>query len=155
MSVPVSIDDFCAQHGLVDYIPMMHENEVDLDVVRDLSAKDWAEMGMRPHDVQRLMAATKTLPPGSFRVWGSRQNPVMQAVQDAMARKEKSPPPKVGQKTVDAHPAPVVRFGAAAKKDDKAPVARFGTAAKKDAPEKKVPLPQCCSVPRPRLDRCC
>jgi hypothetical protein len=120
MSVPASIEEFCAQHGLSEYIPMMRENEVDLDVVRDLSAQDWAEMGMQPRDISKLMTACKTLPPGSFRVWGMGANPVTAAVKKAMAEKASTKP---------ADTAPANR---------QAPVARFGTTANKKPPEKKV-----------------
>lgn len=111
MSVPVSIEDFCRQHGLSEYIPMMRENEVDLDVVRDLSAKDWAEMGMQPQDIAKLTAACKTLPPGSFRVWGTGANPVTAAVKKAMSEKAA---PKPAEKPPGNRQAPVARFGAAA-----------------------------------------
>lgn len=120
MSVPATIEEFCAQHGLSEYIPMMSENEVDLDVVRDLSAQDWIEMGMKPRDITKLQAACKTLPPGSFRVWGTGGNPVTAAVKKAMAEKA---PPKPAEK---------------ATANRQAPVARFGTAPNKKPPEKKV-----------------
>ena len=86
----------------------MHENEVDLDIVRTLSANDWEEMGLRKHDIQRLMAATKTLPPGSFRVWGLGQNPVAAAVKKAM--QEKGPPPNDSERAKPAD-TPIARFG--------------------------------------------
>jgi len=115
MAIPSTIDEFCLQHGLSAYLPMMRENEVDLDVVRDLSTKDWVEMGMEARDVPRLVAATRTLPPGSFRFWGKGQNPVTTAVKKAMA--EKPLPAKLAEKSADARPAPVARFGAGTKKN--------------------------------------
>lgn len=86
----------------------MHENEVDLDIVRTLSANDWEEMGLRKHDIQRLIAATKTLPPGSFRVWKLGQNPVAAAVKKAM--QEKGPPPNASERAKPAD-TPIARFG--------------------------------------------
>ena len=86
----------------------MHENEVDLDIVRTLSENDWEEMGLRKHDIQRLIAATKTLPPGSFRVWGLGQNPVAAAVKKAM--QEKGPPPNDSERAKPAD-TPIARFG--------------------------------------------
>ena len=114
--VPTDIEDFCMQHGFAAYIGMMRENEVDLDVVRDLSAQDWADMGVQPHDVPRLIAATKTLPPGSFRVWGRGDNPMIKAVQTAMAEQDRPLPQASGKPAAHAAPAAMARFGAAAKK---------------------------------------
>ena len=37
MSVPATIEEFCQRHGLSECLPMLRENEVDLDVVRELS----------------------------------------------------------------------------------------------------------------------
>ena len=128
MPVPASIDELCAQHGLLEYLPMMHDNEVDLDLVRDLSAADWMGMGMPQHAVNQLMAATKTLPPGSFRFWGSGQNPVAAAVKKAMTEKPSQLKPA-------EKPNP-------AQKPD-ARMARFGAAAKKNAPDKQVHAPVC------------
>lgn len=115
--VPATIDEFCTQHGLSDYLPMMRENEVDLDVVRDLSTNDWAEMGMQSCDIPRLIAATKMLPPGSYRVWGKGQNPVTAAVKKAMA--DKTPHPKPAEMSAGARPAPMARFGAGTKKNER------------------------------------
>ena len=137
MSVPASIDEFCAQHGLLDYLPIMHENDVDLDLVRDLSAADWAGMGMPQHAIGQLIAATKTLPPGSFSFWGG-QNPVTAAVKKAQQEKAAL------QKPPAERPKP-------AEKPD-ARMARFGTAAKKSASDKQVsadvPAPCACCTAR-------
>ena len=59
---PASMQDFCQQNGLQVYAEMMRNNEVDLDVLRDLSAEDWQEMGVATEDLPRLLAAISCLP---------------------------------------------------------------------------------------------
>ena len=43
------------------------ENDVDLDIIRELSASDLAEMGVTGRDAHAVMEAAKRLPPGSYR----------------------------------------------------------------------------------------
>ena len=59
---PASMQDFCQRNGLQVYAEMMRNNEVDLDVLRELSAEDWQEMGVATEDLPRLLAAISCLP---------------------------------------------------------------------------------------------
>jgi hypothetical protein len=53
--MPTSIKAFCAGAGLSKYADMMEENEIDLDVLKDLAEEDWEEMGVAVMDMPRLL----------------------------------------------------------------------------------------------------
>eukprot|EP00961_Rhodomonas_salina_P021924 295218-Rhodomonas_salina.1 len=112
----------------------MHENEIDLDVLRDLSKDDWKEMGITANHIQPLMSAAKTLPPGSYCTWGKNvpagttgANAVASAVKQAMHQQthsqQASPPGggggfvrMSGQDAKPAKPETMARFGSNAQK---------------------------------------
>jgi hypothetical protein len=48
-------------------LQVFRENEVDLDIIRELTTSDLADMGIVNRDIQLIVEATKRLPPGSFR----------------------------------------------------------------------------------------
>ena len=109
MSVPSSIDDFCHMNGLSRYITIMHENEIDLDILRDLSREDWKSMGVSDTDIDVIISSAKKLPPGSYRNW-CKGVTVAQAVKDAIATgKEEKMQAKNPRPQED--PSPIVRFG--------------------------------------------
>lgn len=48
-------------------VQVFKENDVDLDIIRDLSTGDLADMGITSKDMQTIVEAARRLPPGSLR----------------------------------------------------------------------------------------
>eukprot|EP00960_Hanusia_phi_P078023 768769-Hanusia_phi.AAC.3 len=134
MSVPSSIDDFCYMNGLSHYIPIMHENEIDLDILRDLSREDWKSMGVSSADIEVIMNSAKKLPPGSYRTWGKGVT-IAQAVKDAMLSGNQ-------EKRASKNTAP---------QEDLAPIVRFGKSNQKPNAKKEADKKDETPVVKPKL----